>query len=207
MGETAETKRRLTGRKVGYMRISTKRKNQSLTMQKVALEKYGCDRIFSDKGISGTKFPRKGLSDALNAVDEGDTLVVWQQSRLGRDPEWMEKLQKRFRGSGIHFHALMQPFDIYTSHGRFMYRIQAAVDANEVENIAERTAWGMEAHKAKGSRFGRKLKLSRDDVIAAKTMIEFSGVSIAAVAGLKKVSVKTLKRAMKRFEDGGYDAC
>jgi DNA invertase Pin-like site-specific DNA recombinase len=66
---------------VGYARVSTQ--EQTLDLQKDALEKLGCTKIYSDV-VSGAKAEREGLQEALEYVREGDTLVVWRLDRLGR---------------------------------------------------------------------------------------------------------------------------
>ena len=66
---------------IGYARVSTT--DQTLDLQKDALEKIGCSKIFTDTA-SGAKAERKGLEEALDYVREGDTLVVWRLDRLGR---------------------------------------------------------------------------------------------------------------------------
>ena len=66
---------------IGYARVSTQ--DQTLNLQKDALEKLGCNKIFTDTA-SGAKAERTGLSEALEYVREGDTLVVWRLDRLGR---------------------------------------------------------------------------------------------------------------------------
>jgi DNA invertase Pin-like site-specific DNA recombinase len=60
---------------IGYARVSTY--EQTLNLQKDALQHAGCDRIFTDTA-SGAKTERKGLEEALNYVRNGDTLVVWR---------------------------------------------------------------------------------------------------------------------------------
>jgi DNA invertase Pin-like site-specific DNA recombinase len=66
---------------IGYARVSTS--DQTLDLQKDALEKAGCTRIFTDTA-SGAKAERTGLDEALSYVRTGDTLVVWRLDRLGR---------------------------------------------------------------------------------------------------------------------------
>ena len=65
---------------IGYARVSTQ--DQTLNLQKDALEKIGCTKIFTDT-ISGAATERKGLEEALTYLREGDTLVVWRLDRLG----------------------------------------------------------------------------------------------------------------------------
>jgi DNA invertase Pin-like site-specific DNA recombinase len=48
---------------IGYARVSTH--EQILNLQKDALEKAGCNKIFTDTA-SGAKAERKGLDEALN---------------------------------------------------------------------------------------------------------------------------------------------
>ena len=66
---------------IGYARLSTY--EQTLNLQKDALENAGCTKIFTDTA-SGAKTERKGLEEALTYVRKGDTLVVWRLDRLGR---------------------------------------------------------------------------------------------------------------------------
>ena len=66
---------------VGYARVSTT--DQSLDLQKDALKKAGCGRVYSDV-ISGATDVRKGLAQALDHLRKGDSLVVWKLDRLGR---------------------------------------------------------------------------------------------------------------------------
>src|SRR5512147_1326625 len=66
---------------VGYARVSTQ--DQTLDLQKDALEKIGCSKIYTDTA-SGAKGERRGLDEALEYVREGDILVVWRLDRLGR---------------------------------------------------------------------------------------------------------------------------
>ena len=66
---------------IGYARVSTT--EQHLHLQQDALSAAGCLKIYTDT-ISGTKSERKGLTEALDYVRGGDTLVVWRLDRLGR---------------------------------------------------------------------------------------------------------------------------
>lgn len=89
---------------VGYARVSTP--EQKLNMQLDALGAAGCERIFSDHGVSGTNAHPPGLEKALAAVHSGDVLVVWKLDRLGRSDLNLADLLKRFHESGIEFRSV-----------------------------------------------------------------------------------------------------
>ena len=69
---------------IGYARCSTDK--QDLAAQKAILEELGVasERIYTDRGLSGTNRARPGLDQALAAVRSGDTLVVPKLDRLAR---------------------------------------------------------------------------------------------------------------------------
>ena len=67
---------------IGYARVSTD--DQNLDLQRDALQRAGCGRIFEEKesGRAGTKRP--ALAAALAFLRPEDQLVVWKVDRLGR---------------------------------------------------------------------------------------------------------------------------
>jgi DNA invertase Pin-like site-specific DNA recombinase len=67
--------------KIGYARVSTV--EQNLHLQTDALERAGCEKIFTDLA-SGSIDCRKGLLDAIEFCRSGDSLFVWKLDRLGR---------------------------------------------------------------------------------------------------------------------------
>jgi len=66
---------------IGYARVSTQ--DQNLDLQRQALEKSGCSKIYDDV-ISGIRQQRPGLTLALEELRTGDAFVVWKLDRLGR---------------------------------------------------------------------------------------------------------------------------
>ena len=69
---------------IGYARCSTDK--QDLAAQQAMLEdlEVAPDRIYMDRGLTGTTRARPGLDQALAAVRAGDTLVVPRLDRLAR---------------------------------------------------------------------------------------------------------------------------
>ena len=68
--------------KFGYARVSTAK--QDLTRQIMALEKAGCDEIYSDVQ-SGKNMKRAELQKILSRIRENDTFIVTDIDRLGRN--------------------------------------------------------------------------------------------------------------------------
>lgn len=101
---------------IGYARVSTTDKN--LTLQKDALEKAGCERIYEDE-LSGTKDNRPGLLKAIEMLRENDTLVVWKLDRLGRSVKSLIELISELNSKNIHFKSLTDSIDTSTPSGRF----------------------------------------------------------------------------------------
>ena len=74
----------MTATRVGYARCSTD--HQDLAAQQAMLQALGVapERIYMDRGLTGTTRARPGLDQALAAVRAGDTLVVPKLDRLAR---------------------------------------------------------------------------------------------------------------------------
>src|SRR3954468_24400733 len=102
---------------VGYARVSTL--DQNLDLQRDALKKVGCERLFEEKrsGKAGTKRPE--FEAALAYLRPTDVLVVWKLDRLGRSLVEMMRTIDSLRRQNVHFRSLTEQFDSDTAHGRF----------------------------------------------------------------------------------------
>ena len=110
---------------IGYARISTA--DQTLDLQLDALKKAGCEQIFTDR-VSGTKAERKGLSEALSHLREGDTLVVWRLDRLGRSLIHLIDTVTELHDTGVGFKSLQENIDTTTSGGKLVFHIFGALE-------------------------------------------------------------------------------
>jgi len=106
--------------KIGYGRCSTN--DQNLDLQTDALTKAGCSKIFTDIA-SGAKAERDGLTEALEYIREGDTLVVWKLDRLGRSLRHLIDTVGALQVKGIGFHSLQENIDTTTSGGKLFFHI------------------------------------------------------------------------------------
>ena len=146
---------------IGYARVSTD--DQSLNLQRDALEKAGCEQIYTDR-VSGTKAERKGLTEALSHLRAGDTLVVWRLDRLGRSLRHLIDTVTELQEREIGFKSLQESIDTTTSGGKLVFHIFGALAEFEREIIRERTKAGLTAARSRGKSGGRPKALSDKQV-------------------------------------------
>ena len=175
---------------IGYARVSTQ--DQSLELQRQALTKAGCQKIFEDH-TSGIQLERAGLAKLREILREGDVLVVWKLARLGRSVKQLVDLAAELHQQGIEFKSLTDSIDTSTPLGRFFFHVMASLAEMERELIVERTRAGLEVARQLGRRGGRKPKMTSSKIEAARKLLA-SGVPHKDVASNLGVSVPTLYR-------------
>src|SRR5947208_8361855 len=137
---------------IGYARISTG--EQTLHLQEDALQKAGCDRLFTDTA-SGAKAERPGLAKALEQLRAGDALVVWRLDRLGRSLRHLIDTLTDLDKRGIGFKSLTENIDTTTPGGRLIFHIFGSLAEFERDLIRERTNAGLAAARSRGRTGGR----------------------------------------------------
>ena len=180
--------------RIGYARVSTT--DQNLALQCDALKAAGCERIFEDEGVSGSIVSRPGLDRALQALTEGDTLIVWKLDRLGRSLAHLVQTVADLGERGIEFRSLSDPIDTTNAGGRLVLHMMGALAEFERSLIAERTKAGLQAAKRQGVRLGRKPKLTPAQVAHARQLMD-AGENGRTVARSFGVARSTLYEALK----------
>lgn len=153
---------------IGYARISTA--DQNLELQIDALNKAGCDRIFKDKGFSGSKTDRPGLNQALDFARSGDSIVVWKLDRLGRSLPHLIEVVTDLGKRGVEFKSLQETIDTSTPGGKLVFHVMAAMAEFERDLIRERTNAGLAAARARGRNGGRPQTLTADQIKVGKSL-------------------------------------
>jgi DNA invertase Pin-like site-specific DNA recombinase len=189
---------------IGYMRVSKSDGTQTLGLQRDALLAAGVtpERLYEDRA-SGRKDDRPGLATCLQALQPGDTLVVWKLDRLGRNLKHLvgvvEELQQRQVGFKVLTAAGVQ-IDTTTANGRLVFGIFAALAEFEAELIRERTRAGLAAARARGRRGGRPRKMTKETLRTA--MAAMSGQTTSARAVVRRLGVPTTTLYMYVNRDG-----
>src|SRR6478609_10656398 len=145
---------------IGYARCSTD--TQDLTAQRERLRELGVseDRIYVDKGLTGTNRQRPGLDQALAAVREGDTLVVPKLDRLARSVPDARAIGDDLAGRGIRLSLGGQVYDPADPMGKMFFNILATFAEFEVDLLRMRTREGMAVARSKGKLRGKQPKLT-----------------------------------------------
>ncbi|MCY6355395.1 recombinase family protein [Clostridium sp. ZS2-4] len=159
----------------GYCRVSTK--HQSLHRQIDALINYGVNKrfIFSDK-YSGKTLNREGLNELLSIIKSGDTLVVKEIDRLGRNRKETKELILFFIKEDIEIVCLDMPYlkefiidKIKGNEGFLEIMANALLDVilevaeQERKKIIIRTSEGRKKAILEGRKFGRHSKVPLDE--------------------------------------------
>jgi DNA invertase Pin-like site-specific DNA recombinase len=176
----------------GYERVSTE--DQNAAMQHTALKKARCQKIFTDHK-SGATTARPALQRVLKKLEPGDTLIVWKLDRLGRSLRDLITMLDDLKQRGVKFRSLTEAIDTETPTGRAMWQMIGLMAEFERSIISERTRAGMIDAKRRGVKFGRKLKLTTEQIDLARKLIE-RGEDRQKVAASFKVGRKTLWRAL-----------
>jgi DNA invertase Pin-like site-specific DNA recombinase len=157
---------------IGYARVSTQ--DQNLELQREALSKAGCKKVFEDK-VSGTRADRPGLAKTLEMLREGDTLVVWKLDRLGRSVKQLVDLVGDLHKHGVQFRSLTDSIDTGTPSGRFFFHVMASLAEMERELTVERTRAGLEVAKQLGRKAASRPDRRRRLALALEAIRQITG--------------------------------
>ncbi|WP_080409519.1 recombinase family protein [Burkholderia ubonensis] len=186
--------------RIGYARVS--KDEQNLNLQLDALKKAECDKIYTDKGVSGANFSRPGLDVALASLSPGDVLVVWRMDRLGRSLRKLIDLVSYLGNRKIDFISLTEHVDTMSAGGTLIFHMMAALAEFERSLISERTRAGIEAARARGKPIGRRHSLTPSDQKLAINLAE--NHKISEIARRMNVHPRTIRRLVKKSNLPNY---
>ena len=176
---------------IGYARVSTI--EQNLNLQLSALQKAGCEKIFTEK-LSGAQRDRPELMAAIDYMRAGDTLVVWKLDRLARSTKQLIETVEKFEANKIGLQSLTEIIDTTTSGGKLIFHIFAALAEFERSIIRERTTAGLQAARLMGRKGGRPSSLKPADLIAAQALLKNPTITMVEVARRLGIAPSTLYR-------------
>lgn len=193
----------------GYARVSSK--EQNLDRQIEELINYGVEKrdIIIDKQ-SGADFNRAGYKTLKeNLLRSGDTLVIKELDRLGRNMDQIKAEWKVLEDSGVNLVVIDNP--ILNTAGKtdlerklisnIIFELLSYMGEKERLKIRQRQAEGIRIAKEKGTRFGRpaiKYPENWDDVYN-----KWINKEITAIVAMGKLNLKksTFYKLVKKYEE------
>jgi DNA invertase Pin-like site-specific DNA recombinase len=194
---------------IGYARVSTRQ--QSTDRQQADLLAAGVrrDDLYLDHGVSGARASRPQFDQALEALIEGDTLVITTLDRLGRSTQNMLAFadQLRARGAGLRVLNLGGgDVDTSTPMGSMLFTIMAALAQMEHEIKRERVTDSIAKRREAGKDLGGRPRRITDSQIRNALRLVQAGEPAAQVARDLGMSRATFYRRSRALTDPGRPA-
>jgi DNA invertase Pin-like site-specific DNA recombinase len=175
---------------IGYARVSPH--DQTLTLQKDALQQAGCGKIFTDT-VSSAKAERKGLEKALSVLRPGDCFVVWKLDRLGTSIKAVIRIMTPLEEQGIEFRSLTDNIDTTARGGKQLFRIIGAFRTL----MREKTTAGLRVARTRGRKGGRPKTLTAEEIKTVQELYTNTNISIAEICRQMKISRMTFYRYVR----------
>lgn len=191
----------------GYCRVSTS--NQDIDKYIEQLKEYGVEdsNIYKDI-ISGTKINRVGLNNLLSDVNEGDTVIIPDMTRLGRSTIDLLNIVNEFKNKGVYLKSLKESWLDTTSdnpQSTLMLTMFSALAQYERDLISIRTKETL-AHKKRlnGGRAinGRPCKTNETKNIIVK-MYNQGTWTIAEIQNATNCSRNTVYKYIREAKEEG----
>jgi DNA invertase Pin-like site-specific DNA recombinase len=195
----------------GYLRVSTEGQAQegvSLEAQEsrikawCELNGYVLAGLHIDAGLSGKNMNRPGLQKALSECRHGDAFIVYSLSRLTRSTKDALQISEQLEKSGVDLISLNEHIDTTTPFGKAFYRIIAALNELERDQLSERTKEALAYKKAQGERLGAP-KYGYQVIDGQLVEVESEQEIIAAIHSYRDGGL-SLRTIVKRLKEQGY---
>ena len=190
---------------IGYCRVSTR--DQDLTRQIESLKEYGCEKIYSDKA-TGKNFNRPEYTKLKDALRKGDTLVVHEFDRLGRNKKLTLKELQYFKDNGIRLVALNLPTTqldttdnvMLETINNIVIELYTMMAQQEIETREKRQREGIDIALANGVKFGRReieYPKNWESVMALVEAKQINNMDAMQMLGLKKTTYYKLLKGYR----------
>lgn len=188
---------------IGYARVSTRQ--QSTDRQEADLLATGVrrDDLYVDHGVSGARASRPHFDQALDALEEGDTLIITTLDRLGRSTQNMLDFARRLRDRGAGLRVLNLgggDVDTSTPMGSMLFTIMAALARMEHDIKRERIVDSISKRRDAGKDLGgRARRVTNSQIRRAVRLVE-GGEPAAQAARDLRMSRATSYRRLRALD-------
>lgn len=166
--------------KIGYARVSSTGQDYQTQLDK--LQAAGCEKIFHEKQSGKSADDRAQLQAALEFARDGDIFVITKLDRLARSMNDLTTITSKLQKNGVGFVVTDQQIDTTTPTGKLLFNILGSLAEFERDLINARCDEGRKAAKAKGVQFGRKAKLTDEQLEALRVDVKAGNMSMQTIA-------------------------
>ena len=181
---------------LGYWRCSSDAQHEE--RQVASLKEAGCIQIWGDRITGASNYgDRPELSKCLDALREGDTWVIHELDRAGRNMVEMLVQVNQLMERGVHIKCLDGRLDTKSMPQEIVKLIVGVMGyaaEMELKNIKRRTAEGRAVAKSRGVKFGMKRRYDNfqiAEIMKKRQQGEGYG-TIAKAMGMKRSTVQTI---------------
>ena len=178
--------------KIGYARVSSTGQDYQTQLEK--LQAAGCEKIFHEKQSGKSADDRAQLQAALEFARDGDVFVITKLDRLARSMNDLTTITSQLQKKGVGFVVTDQQIDTTTPTGKLLFNILGSLAEFERDLINARCDEGRKAAKAKGVQFGRKAKLTDEQLEALRADVQAGNMSMQAIADKYQIARNSVYR-------------
>ena len=183
----------MSGKRVGYIRVSSFDQNTDRQLEGIQL-----DKKFIDKA-SGKDINRPAFTELLNYVREDDLVIVHSMDRLARNLDDLRRIVQNLTAKKVKVQFIKENL-LFTGEdspmSQLLLSVMGAFAEFERSLIKERQKEGIEIAKKKGVYKGRTKSLTSEQVQQVREKIG-QGIPKALVAREMEVSRWTLYKSLK----------
>ena len=185
---------------IGYARVSTD--EQNLDRQLDALVKFGVDKrnIYQEK-ITGTKREREQLNKMIRELQEGDTIIITDLTRISRSTKDLLEIVEQIKSKGAGIKSIKDTWLDTTSdnpYNDFLLTVMGGLSQLERDLISQRTKEGLASAKARGRNGGRPSK--QNEKGETVKILYSNGMKIVDIVRETGLSRSTVNRIVKNIE-------
>ena len=178
----------MSGKRVGYIRVSTAEQNPDRQLENIPLDKKFIDYA------SAKSTNRPQLAAMLDFVREDDVVIVHSMDRLARNLKDLKELVDGLVCRNVHVHFIKENLQFSkdnSSLANLMLHMMGAFAEFEYAFIAERQREGIAIAKKRGRYRGRQKKLNEERIEILKKELKTSKTreQIAKELGIARVTV------------------
>jgi DNA invertase Pin-like site-specific DNA recombinase len=185
--------------RIGYARVSSN--SQDLELQKDALLKAGCEKIFSES-VSAKDNNRAELIEMINSLRAKDVVIIYKIDRIARSLKGLIEIIELLKDKKVELVSLDSGdcVDTTSPMGKAFFQIAGVFAELERGMINARTRAGIAKARINGVKFGRTLGSKNPKTVDKAEKIKIfveAGKSYDWIAKELSVSKKTIADVKK----------